>query len=52
VQGLRRPESKEKEHLERELGEKDTKIKQLSGTAWKLKFKLASRGTSWIAWSS
>jgi hypothetical protein len=33
--------SKEKAHLERELREKDTKIKQLSGTAGKL--ELASK---------
>jgi hypothetical protein len=47
-----RPDSKEKEHLERELGEKDTKIKQLSGTARKLEFELAPKNTSWTTWSS
>jgi hypothetical protein len=29
--------------LDRELGKKDTKIKQLSGTAGKLEFELASK---------
>jgi hypothetical protein len=33
----------EKEHLDRELGQKDPKIKQLSGTAGKLEFELASK---------
>jgi hypothetical protein len=35
--------SDEKEHLERQLGEKDTRIKQLSGTAGKLETELASK---------
>jgi hypothetical protein len=44
--------SEEKEHLERELREKDTKIKQLSGAAGQLEFELASKKNQLTAWSS